>query len=80
MVFLLVFIKMLFQAYFKDKFFFFFFKLIFLRETERAEEGHGERGRERESQVDSALLAQSPTRGSDSQTVRSRPELKPRDA
>ena len=56
---------------------FIFFNLFILRDRERERESKRERGREREgareSQAGSVL-----TRGSNSRTVRSGPELKPR--
>ena len=55
-----------------------FLKKIF-REGESKERVHKwERNRERESEAGSALSAQSPTRGSNSGTVTSQPELKSR--
>ena len=53
-----------------------FFLLLIFRERERAHSRDRERGRENESQAGSELSAQSPPWGSNSQTVRSRPELK----
>ena len=62
--------------------FFLFFVVVYLRERERERERESMSGewaeRDRESQADPALSAQSPTEGLIPQTVRSRPESKSR--
>ena len=53
------------------------FYLFFFFERERQQAREGQREKERESQAGSILSVQSPVRGLNSWTVRSRPEPKP---
>ena len=58
--------------------FMYFQVYLFIFEREFTQAGEGQRERERESQAGSALSAWSPTRGSNSRTVKPRHELKTR--
>ena len=49
---------------------------LFLRERERKQAGEGQRGGNKGSEAGSELTAASPMGGSNSQTMRSRPESK----
>ena len=58
------------------KFIYLFFKRDGERERERVSKGGVEREGDRESEAGSVLIAETPMPGSNSRTVRSRPELK----